>query len=120
MQLSTEDAQVLLAFISSIVVPFIVSYIKAPQWAGWSKVALALSTATIAGILTVYVTEGFNPARIAIAGVSIFTAAHANYKTWFTGLGLEDVLATAGPLAARARLQDEHIAQIYEGTPRGG
>lgn len=120
MDFSQTDAQVLIGFISSVVVPFIISYIKNPRWPDWVKLTVALIVCLGAGALTVYATGGLSTTHVVIALVSIFTAAQVNYKTWFTGLGLEQLLAPQGPLVPEQVKAEEHTSRIYPGTPQGG
>lgn len=109
--LDQNDAQVLLGFISSIIIPFAVSWIKQASWPDWAKFALAVVLSLVSGLLTVIATGQFKAdASLIQNGAVIFLAVQAIYFTVFRGLGLERVIYPKSAVIQAA--QDEVKDQL--------
>jgi hypothetical protein len=87
-----SDAGLLLTMLASYALPFIVSFLKKASWTPSAKVALTVFVSLVLGLLSAYadgkLTEA--PMSALTAAAIVFTAAQANYATWFKSLGLDD------------------------------
>lgn len=93
--MNTDEATLLVGFISSVIVPFIVSYIKRVSWQDKYKVMLAMTISAIAGMLTTFATgelELIYQGRWVTTGLAIWGASTLFYHTAFKSLGLEQEL----------------------------
>lgn len=86
------DAQILITFLISVIVPFIVSWLKQPTWSKPARFALAVSLSLAGGLLAEYIAGTFDSGSIIAAVIAVFMAAQVHYRSWFEGLGLEDWL----------------------------
>jgi len=106
MNLSIDDAQIVLTAISAVVIPFAVTWLKSVTWPDWAKFVLAVVLSLVAGGLTAYVTGQIVATGSLIqTGSVIFTAAQVVYYAAFRGLGLERVLFPQSALAHAAEEQ---------------
>ena len=86
-----HDASVVIGVISTLVLPFAVSWMKRGHWSDWQKWALAAALSVAAGALSAYADGKLNqPMTVVEAASLILTTSSAHYHTWFKGLGLED------------------------------
>lgn len=92
------DAQVLYGFIASVLVPFVVAFLKQCHWPDWVKLVVAIGVSILGAVVSQWLAGALNGGSVIIAALGIFTAAQAHFKSWFTALGLDDWLA---PGAAR-------------------
>lgn len=104
--MTSEDAKTLLGFLSVIVIPFAVTWLKAVTWPSWQKFGLAVLLSGITGFLTAYSNQ-----QILLSGsfvqnsAVIFTASQLVYYGAFRALGLERVLFPQSALAHKAEEQ---------------
>lgn len=91
-QFTSTEAQLLLDFIVSVAVPFIVSWLKQDSWPKIARFVLAILIAAAGGLLSSYLAGDLSGASIIVSVLAVFTAAQVHYASWFQGLGLEDVL----------------------------
>lgn len=91
---SASDAQLILTFLSSIAVPFIVSYLRGALWSKQAKFALAVGVSVVAGFLTQYVAGFFDGETRSVVAVifGVFTASQVHFASWFSGLGFDRAL----------------------------
>lgn len=87
-----QDAQIVLSFLASILVPFVVSLIKRQSWPSWLSVVVVVVVSLIAGALSQYASGTLTGGSVIAAAALIFAAAQAYYATWFQALGFETVL----------------------------
>ncbi len=116
MFISVEEATILVGLITSIVIPFLVSWIKRNAWPAWVRLLIALVISGIGGWLTLIADKNVpNTTSIIIYGSALFTVAQVWYRTWFTGLGIEEWLNPPAPLvqaaAEQAAAQTEAIVK---------
>lgn len=90
---SQADAQVLYGFIASVLVPFVVAFIKRCHWPDWVKLALAILVSVVGAVVSQWLAGALNGGSVIIAALGIFTAAQAHFKSWFQALNLDDWLA---------------------------
>jgi hypothetical protein len=113
---TVEEATILLTVLSSLVVPFIVSYLKRSSWPSYAKYLLAAGVSLAAGYLTVITTTQMKGiTSTVILGSLILSAAQFSYKTWFKGLGLEDWF---NPPEENTQKAAEHAGDIVEEAVR--
>lgn len=86
-----QDAQLVAGFLASILVPFIVSWLKQPSWPSWVRLAVAVLVSLIGGLLTVYIAGGLDGGSVIVAALAIFTASQAHFASWFRGLFEEKI-----------------------------
>lgn len=89
-----------------LIMPYVISWVKARHWADGSKVLLSLVICVLGGLL-VSVAAGLLQGMgwhitgeqwVANAGI-VFSAATTFYKTWFQGTAVEKSLTAASPFA---------------------
>ena len=98
---SADEATALLAFLSSIVVPFVTSWLKQNSWPSVARFAVAVLLSVAGGLLSAYLAGTFaSGASVILAIIAVFGLAQANYASWFQGLGLEDWLNPPTPPTA--------------------
>lgn len=90
--LTTAEALLIRGFVISVIIPFIVSYLKRCSWPKWAKLALAVALSIVGGILTLYSTGDLSGGSVVIAVLGVFAASQLWFKSWFTGLGFEAAL----------------------------
>lgn len=84
-----SDAQLVAGFLASVLVPFVVSWLKQPSWPSWLRLVVAVLVSLVGGLLTVYIAGGLDGGSIIVAALAIFTASQAHFASWFQGLGIE-------------------------------
>lgn len=87
-----EQAATMVALISSIVAPFIVSFIKRAHWRPWQSLLLALGVSLAGGALSAYAEGRLTGGSVLGMGLEVFVFSQAHYTSWFQALGLEDWL----------------------------
>lgn len=92
MQLSQNEAQLLVGFITSVIAPFVTSWIKNDSWSKWLRFLTAVIVSIIGGTISAYATNTLNTESVLFLTLGIFTAAQTWYVSWYKGLGLEDVI----------------------------
>src|SRR5262245_23346299 len=93
LQLTSQDAEMLVGLLSTAIVPFVVSYLKQVHWTDAMKWGLAAGISVLAGVLTVYAGgELDQPISIVRAATLIFTASSGFYHMAFKKLGFERML----------------------------
>lgn len=90
------DAQLLVTFLASVAVPFVVSWLKQPSWSKPARFALAVVLSAAGGLLAEYVAGTLDSGSAIAAAIAVFMAAQVHYRSWFAGLGLEDWLNPTG------------------------
>jgi len=95
--LSLDDAKILLQLLSTLVIPFAVSYLKKVTWTPLAKFGLAILLSVLAGALTSYV-SGVEGSFIRIS-TEIFTASQGIYYVFFKSFGFEELIAPKTALA---------------------
>lgn len=95
-----NDARLVAGFLASVVVPFVVSYLKQPSWPPWLRLVVALVLSLAGGLLTEYIAGTLDGGPVIVAALAVFTASQAHYKSWFEGLGIE---ARLNPAKVRDR-----------------
>lgn len=93
-----DEATLIIGFLTSVVVPFVVSLFANPNMSGGAKVAIAVAVSAIGGFLTTYAAGAFSGEVVnpIVASLAVFTAAQTWYKSWFQGLGLDETLEKFG------------------------
>ena len=84
------DAQVLYAFLASVLVPMLVSLFARPSTPSGAKATLAVVASVAGALLSQYAAGAFDGGSIVVAAVGIFTASQAHFATWFQSLGWND------------------------------
>jgi hypothetical protein len=90
--LTQTEAEVLLNFLASVVVPFAASWLKQPSWPKPARFAVAAVLSVLGALLAQYLAGALDGGSVILAAIGVFTAAQAHYRSWFEGLGLEDWL----------------------------
>lgn len=126
--LSVTQATVLWTLFTSLVVPFVVSFIKKVHWPDGAKWTIAALTSLVGAYLSLAATGNFTSTiDIIIVGAAILTAATGWYHSWFKGLGLESwfnppqTIATETADAAAAEVHEavkEIVETHIESTPQ--
>lgn len=91
--MSNEEIKLLVGFVSTVIIPFIVSYIKKCAWADAYKLGVAVVTSAVAGVITSYIAGDINKiteGKWVTLGITIWGASTIFYHTAFKGMGLED------------------------------
>lgn len=103
------DAQLIIGFLTSVLVPFVVSWLKQASWPPVLNLVAALVLSLIGGLLTEYIAGTLDGGSIIAAGLAVFVASQAHFATWFQGLGVEQALNPwkADLAARRARMAGE-------------
>lgn len=93
-----DEATLLIGFLTSVVVPFVVSLIAKPDMPKGQKLAIAILVSTVGGFLTTYAAGSFSGATVnpIVAGMAVFSAAQTWFASWFRGLGLDEALENIG------------------------
>lgn len=93
-----DEATLLIGFLTSVIVPFVVSLFANPNMSSGAKVALAIVVSAVGGFLTTFAAGTFSGETVnpIVASLAVFTAAQTWFKSWFQGLGLDDVLEQIG------------------------
>ncbi len=110
--MSTQDAQILLATLTSICIPFIVLWLPKLSLPSYLKWLIAVAVSLVGGYLTLAVTGDLRPdlSLVQVASL-ILTASQAIYYTFFKGLNLERFLF---PTAALVEAGKTEVAQKLE------
>jgi hypothetical protein len=87
-----DDAQLIIGFLASVAVPFLVSWIKRASWQPVVSLIVALVLSLAGGLLTEYIAGTLDGGSIIAAGLAVFVASQAHFATWFQGLGVEKAL----------------------------
>lgn len=112
MNLSVEDAKLLLGGISAVLIPFIIAWLPTIKLPDYGKFAILAVLSLVGGFLTAYISGSINFGGSIIAtGATILTAAQVFYYGAFRLLGLERVLFPQQALATEAK------EQAKEATP---
>lgn len=99
-----RDAQTLVVLLSSVIIPFAVSWIKQVTWPAGYKFGLAAVLSFFAGLLSVIAAGQFDVnASIIQNGAIILTAAQSIYYVAFKGLGLEKVIYPKAALVSEVK-----------------
>ena len=85
---SPTEAQLALGFLSSVIVPFIVSLLVRPDTSKAGKLAIALLFSVVGGALTQYAAGELSGGSVLVAALGVFAASQAHFAGWFSGLGL--------------------------------
>lgn len=100
-----DEARMLYGLLTSLLVPFVVSYLKKVTWPPWAKVALAGFVSLAGAFLSEYAAGTLDgPVSIVMVAIGIFTAAQAHFATWFRATGAEDRLTQDAPSIERLRM----------------
>lgn len=106
MNLSVDDAKLLLGGLSAIVIPFVIAWLPTIKIPDYGKFAILALLSLIGGFLTAYISGSINFGGSIIAtGATILTAAQVFYYSVFRILGLERVLFPRQALATEAKEQ---------------
>ena len=89
------EAQFVLGLLSSIIVPFVTSFLVRPDTNKYVKLAVAFGLSVVGGLLTVFLAGGLTGSVILVCG-SVFAASQVWFGSWFTGLGLDKALEELG------------------------
>jgi hypothetical protein len=87
-----DDAQLIIGFLASVAVPFLVSWMKRASWQPVVSLIAALVLSLAGGLLTEYIAGTLDGGSIIAAGLAVFVASQAHFATWFQGLGVEQAL----------------------------
>lgn len=117
-----QDAQVLLGFLASVVVPFVVGALARWTWPAWAKLATAGVVSLVAAILSQYAAGALvgspdAPVSVVTAVVAVFVVALANYESWFKALGIDRRLQPdkPAPLSQDVRRLEALINELEAG-----
>lgn len=118
--MTIDDAKVLLALASTLLIPLAVQWITNVTWPAWMKFAVAALLSAAVGYLTAYTTgQILLDGSIIQNGSVIFTASQLVYYGAFRGLGLEKVLFPQTALAHQAQEQaSASVANVSSETAR--
>ncbi len=88
---SLTDAGIILALLSSVIIPFATSWLKQVHWPDYAKWGLAVGLSLLAGALAAYSSGQLtdHPLSIIELGSLILSLSTGIYHTAFKGLGLE-------------------------------
>lgn len=83
------------ALVLSILTPFLVSFIKQPNWPQWIKLGLAVGISVIAGTGTAYFDNQlvFTPLKAVVDIAIVLAGSQAFYLRWFKDTALEQKLS---------------------------
>lgn len=87
-----QDAQLIFGFIASVLVPFVVSFIKRYSWPNSVKLGLTITMALLGAVVSQYAAGALDGGSVVVAALGIFIAAQAHFAAWFQGLGFERML----------------------------
>lgn len=106
MNLSVDDAKLLLGGISAVLIPFIIAWLPTMKLPDYAKFGILALLSLVGGFLTAYISGSINLGGSIIAtGATILTAAQAFYYGAFRLLGLERVLFPQQALTTEAKEQ---------------
>lgn len=106
MNLSVDDAKLLLGGLSAVIIPFIIAWLPTVKLPDYAKFAILVVLSLVGGFLTAYISGSINFGGSIIAtGATILTAAQVFYYGAFRLLGLERVLFPQQALATEAKEQ---------------
>ena len=94
-----DDAQLVIGFLASVAVPFVVSWLKRASWPPAANLIVALVLSLAGGLLTEYIAGTLDGGSVIAAGLAVFVASQAHFATWFQSLGAE---AALNPWKARS------------------
>ena len=82
------------ALVLGILTPFLVSFLKQPEWPRWVKVALAVSISIGAGFGTAYFDNYlvFTPLKAVVDIAIVLAGSQAFYLKWFEGTNIGSVI----------------------------
>jgi hypothetical protein len=104
MNLSVNDAKLLLGGLSAVVIPFIIAWLPTIKLPDYIKFAVLAALSLLGGFLTAYISGSLDLGGSIIATAStILVAAQAFYYTAFRVLGLERVLFPQQALATQVK-----------------
>lgn len=86
---SPAEAQLVLGFITSVLIPFIVSFLVRPNTSKGTKVAVAIVASIVGGALSQYAAGELSGGSVVVAALGIFAASQAHFASWFSGLGID-------------------------------
>lgn len=88
---SLTDAGIILALVSSVIIPFATSWLKQVHWPDYAKWGVAVALSLLAGALAAYSSGQLtdHPLSIVELGSLILSLSTGVYHTAFKGLGLE-------------------------------
>lgn len=104
-EFSQSDAETLLTILASIVVPFVVAWLKSRHWHPVTSVIVALAVSVAGGILSQYIAGTLTNTSFITAALAVFVASQAHFATWFKGLGIEDYFNPKKPTEQQAEQQ---------------
>lgn len=118
--MTIDDAKVLLAMASTLLIPFTVTWLTKVTWPAWMRFAVAAALSAVVGYLTAYTTgQILLDGSIIQNGSVIFTATQLVYYGAFRGLGLEKVLFPQTALAHQAQERvSESVSNVSKETAR--
>ena len=93
---SPAEAQLVLGFIASVVIPFVVSFLVRPDTSKGVKLAVALGASVVGGALSQYAAGELSGGSVVVAALGIFAASQAHFASWFSGLGIDLKLEAVG------------------------
>lgn len=106
MNLSIEDAKLLLGALSAILIPFIIAWLPTVKLPDYAKFGILAVLSLIGGFLTAYISGSIDfGGSIISTGAVILVAAQAFYYSAFRLLGLERVLFPQQALATAVKEQ---------------
>ena len=75
------------ALILSIIMPFMVSLLKRPEWPRWAKVSLAVGLSLVGGLGTAFFDNqlAFTWVKAVVDAAIIIAGSQAFYLKWFEG-----------------------------------
>ncbi len=111
MNLSIDDAKLLLGGISAILIPFIIAWLPTVKLPDYIKFGILVALSLVGGFLTAYISGSINLANGSIIATAstILVAAQAFYYGAFRLLGLERVLFPQQALATQVKEQVKAI-----------
>lgn len=93
---SPAEAQLVLGFLASVIIPFIVSFLVKPTTSKGVKVAVAVVISVLGGALSQYAAGELHGGSVVVAALGIFAASQAHFASWFSGLDLDLRLEALG------------------------
>lgn len=118
--MTKNDAALLLTFILTIALPFIIAWLSSKNlhWSGFTKFLVTAACSCVIGALRTFIDDGLNSsASLLQNAINIFIAAQAIYQTWFKALGFEQYLyPQQGVISSAQETVKQEIAKLPEAT----
>lgn len=93
---SPAEAQLVLGFLASVIIPFIVSFLVRPDTGKRTKLAVAIVASIVGAVLSQYAAGELSGGSVVVAALGVFAASQVHFASWFSGLDLDVSLEAIG------------------------